>query len=79
VFEIVHARSSQREHTFDGEAFLLEMWIRYLLTPTNPNPDLTGAFDLGEVGSAREKKWSRVTPYSVARPSMLSEGPSSEP
>jgi hypothetical protein len=30
-------------------------------------PDVDGCFDLGDIGSAREKNWERLTPYSLAK------------
>ena len=50
----------------DKDAYILAMWLRFLLAPKKPEPDLDGSFDLGEVGAVREKNWSKATPYSIA-------------
>ena len=34
--------------TSEDRAFILGMWILYLLAPTEPNPDIDGFFDLGK-------------------------------
>jgi len=57
----------RREPKRDHDAYVLAMWIRFLLAPNETKPDIDGAFDLGEVGSAHEKNWTKATPYSVAR------------
>jgi hypothetical protein len=48
-------------------AFVWAMWLIYCRAPSKPNADLDGCFDLGEIGDAPEKSWTRVTPYSTAR------------
>ena len=50
----------------DREAYIQAMWLLFLFAPSKPTPDVDGHFDLGEIGSAREKNWSRMTPYSLA-------------
>jgi hypothetical protein len=42
------------------------MWLRFLLTPSKPNPEPDGFYNLGEIGSDAAKNWNRVTPYSPA-------------
>ena len=37
-----------------------------VFAPSKPTPDVDGFCELGEIGSARETNWSRVTPYSLA-------------
>ena len=44
------------------------MWALFLLQNANPKPDPDGSFYLGEVGSAPEKNWHRLTPHSLAVP-----------
>lgn len=52
----------------DRKSFIRAMWLLFLFAPSKPTPDADGYFDIGEIGSAREKNWSRVTPYSLAAP-----------
>jgi hypothetical protein len=57
---IILARQSQP----DREAYIQAMWLRFLLAPAKPNPELDGMYNLGEIGSDAKKNWSRATPYS---------------
>jgi hypothetical protein len=60
-----------KSYTDPREAYILRMWIRFLLAPARPSREelKRGAVtDLGELGSIREKNWTRATPYSLARP-----------
>jgi hypothetical protein len=45
------------------------MWILFLLQPSNPSPDVDGAFDLGTINDARmeHQRLLRDTPYSVCK------------
>lgn len=52
----------------DYDAFLTAMFLMFARAPRNPNPDLDGSFNLGEIGQDREKEWERLTPYSLAKP-----------
>ena len=48
------------------DQFVLAMWLMYCRAPgrkTVPGE----VVDLGEVGSAPEKNWMRLTPYSLAQ------------
>ena len=49
------------------DPFLLAMWLMYCRTPKQEKPDLDGSYSLGEIGTAPEKEWTRLTPYSIAR------------
>jgi hypothetical protein len=55
-----------RPKTRDREAYIQAMWLRFLLTPSKPNPEPDGFYNLGEIGSDAAKNWNRVTPYSPA-------------
>ena len=49
------------------ERYILAMWLMFLRTPgrkTTPGEPV----DLGEIGTVREKNWSRLSPYSIAQP-----------
>jgi hypothetical protein len=41
-------------------------WLMYARAPKKTGPDVDGMYDLSEIGSVREVKISRMTPYSVA-------------
>jgi len=43
------------------DAFILAMWLPFVLAPSKAKPELDGAFDLGEVGSVRAKNWTKTT------------------
>ena len=52
------------------ELYIAAMFAMYMRAPARPTREEVkqGAItDLGEIGSAREKNWSRETPYSPAR------------
>jgi hypothetical protein len=51
----------------DIDAFLWAMFLMYARAPRTPTPDIDGAYALGEIGEAPPKKWTRLTPYSIAR------------
>ena len=51
----------------DFDTFVAAMWLVFLRTPANPNPDLAGFFDLGDVGEVAEKNLQKSTPYSPAQ------------
>jgi hypothetical protein len=55
--------------TFDPEGFLLAMFLMFARAPRKAEPELDGAFDLGEVGQVafEDQKLLRETPYSVCR------------
>jgi hypothetical protein len=58
----------------DLDAHILAMFLIWARALRTPNPDIDGAFDLGEVGAAPEKTWTKATPYSLSQP----KGPCSE-
>ena len=52
---------------FDADAQILMYWLMYARASgrkTGPGEQI----DLGEIGSVREKNWTRTTPYSLAQP-----------
>jgi hypothetical protein len=51
---------------FDVDAQILVYWLMYARTPKKAEPDVDGMYDLSEIGSVREAKINRMTPYSVA-------------
>jgi hypothetical protein len=51
---------------FDVDAFILSRWLMFLRAPRQTAPG--APVDLGEIGAAPEKTWTRVTPYSLAKP-----------
>lgn len=51
----------------DREAFIQAMWLLFLFAPSKPIPDIDGFYELGEIGNAPPKEWSRMTPYSLAK------------
>lgn len=51
----------------DRSAHIAAMWLMFLRAPegqTAPGEPV----DLGEIGACREKRWERLTPYSLAMP-----------
>ena len=52
---------------FDPEARILALFLMYARTPRRAAPDADGMYDLSEIGADREKQWTRLTPYSIAR------------
>jgi hypothetical protein len=50
-----------------GYAFVWAMWLMYCRAPSKPNADIDGCFDLGEIGRATDKNWTKATPYSPAQ------------
>ena len=65
TMEIVKYQPSTPPPSVDG--LLLAYFLMFARAPRNPEPDDTGAYSLGEIGSDVEKQWSRLTPYSIAR------------
>jgi hypothetical protein len=59
----------EEPHRFDPEGFLLAMFLMFARAPRKAEPDLDGAFDLGEVGQVafEDQKMLRETPYSLCR------------
>src|SRR5215831_14543523 len=55
----------------NGErSFLAEpgvVWLGFLLAPSKFGPDIDDVFNYGEVGSVRERYWTKATPCSVAK------------
>jgi hypothetical protein len=52
----------------DFEVMVVCYWLMFLRAPGRDT--LPGeCVDLGEIGTAAEKSWSRDTPYSLAEPS----------
>jgi hypothetical protein len=52
----------------DFDTFVSAMFLIWARAPRNPNPDLDGSFNLGEIGAAPEKSWTKATPYSLSQP-----------
>ena len=48
----------------DFDAFVAAMFLMWARSPRNPNPDLDGFYNLGEIGTDTNKNWTRATPYS---------------
>jgi hypothetical protein len=48
--------------------FVAAMFLMWARAPRDPKPDLDGSFNLGEIGSAPEKTWTKATPYSLSQP-----------
>jgi hypothetical protein len=48
------------------EEYILAMFLLWVRTPKQAEPDGDGFYDLSEIGSVREVKINRMTPYSVA-------------
>ncbi len=48
----------------DREKYIQAMWLRFLLAPSKPHPELDGSYNLGEIGTDANKNWTRATPYS---------------
>ncbi len=63
--EIIRVEKSPRDAQ---EAYIAAMFLMFARAPRDPNPDVDGMFELGEVGSTPEKSFERLTPYSLARP-----------
>ena len=51
----------------DFDAFVSAMMLMFARAPRKANPEIDGFFELGEIGEAPEKEWTRLTPYSIAR------------
>jgi hypothetical protein len=53
----------------DFDAFVYGMWILFLLQSSNPEPDIDGKFDLGQIDSPRmeHQRLQRETPYSICK------------
>jgi hypothetical protein len=49
------------------DSLMLAYWLMFCRAPRRAEPDVDGAYSLGEIGSDAEKRWSRLTPYSIAR------------
>jgi hypothetical protein len=49
------------------EEYIFRYFQMYLRANANPEPDLTGAFYLGDLDEVREKNWQKATPYSPAQ------------
>jgi len=59
----------KRQPEANIDAHISAMWLLFCFAPSKPAPDLDGHFDdghfdLGEIGSAASKNWTRATPYS---------------
>jgi hypothetical protein len=50
------------------EERIASMWALFLLQNANPKPALDGSFFLGDISNPAEKNWTKMTPYSLARP-----------
>lgn len=51
----------------DFDAFVTAMFLMFARAPRKATPEIDGSYSLGEIGEAPEKKWTRLTPYSIAR------------
>jgi hypothetical protein len=71
---IIKYQPSQQSN-FD--AFVAAMFLMFARAPRKAEPDIDGSYELGEIGSAPEKSWTRLTPYSIAR-TAIAEAPADE-
>jgi hypothetical protein len=62
---IKHQRRGTAQEIHDD--YVAAMWLLYLRCPGRDTRDETGAYQLGEIGSAAEKSWTRPTPYRPVR------------
>jgi len=53
----------------DFDTFLSAMFLIWARTPREPNPDLDGSFNLGEIGETalQDQRLLRDTPYSICK------------
>jgi len=51
----------------DLDSLLLAYFLMFAKCPRKAEPDIDGMYDLQEIGSAPEKDFERLTPYSIAR------------
>lgn len=51
----------------DFDTFVTAMFLMFARAPRKATPEIDGSYSLGEIGEAPEKKWTRLTPYSIAR------------
>jgi hypothetical protein len=51
----------------DVDSLILAYWLMFCRCPLQAEPDVDGSYSLGEIGREAEKKWTRLTPYSIAR------------
>jgi hypothetical protein len=49
------------------------MWLMFLRASGKTEPDADGMYDLSEIGFAPEKTWTRMTPYSLAKPTRTQQ------
>jgi len=49
-----------------SESYILSMWIRFLLAPSESKPADDGSFFIGEIGEVATRNWTKTTPYSPA-------------
>jgi hypothetical protein len=63
---IVPAAKSRKSP--DVDALIQAYWLMFLRAPRAPDPDPDGFYDLKEIGSAPEKNWERLCPYSLVQP-----------
>ena len=59
---------SVHESKSKQEVFIAAMFLMFCRAPKKAEPDVDGKFELGEVGEAPEKTWTRLTPYSLVEP-----------
>jgi len=67
--EIVRVEKNRRDAP--EAAYIAAMWLMFLLAPGKTEPDADGMYDLSEIGFAPEKTWTRMTPYSLAKPTPI--------
>jgi hypothetical protein len=65
IMIVKHQRRKTRREIHDD--YVAAMWLMFLRCPSRPTAP-GEPVDLGELGSAPEKNWTRLTPYSLARP-----------
>jgi hypothetical protein len=73
TMEIVSAQQNKlarRNAAPDVEAHILAMWLLFCSRPKKAEPEPDGSYLIGDVGSAPEKTWERLTPYSLAVPRL---------
>ncbi len=53
------------------DRYIVAMWLLFCLSPSRPTPDVDGRFDLGDIGAAPEKDWTRFSGTAASIPTTL--------
>ena len=60
----LYRRGHEHDPNFN---YMFSLFLIFATRPTKESAEIDGSYFIGDVGTAKEKDWERLTPYSLAQ------------